>query len=131
MITNRKILKEYISLDRKRYNYSLSNYIRSTFLFQDRAHAIKLLRRLRITEYFFNKRDTKLFVETKGIKSRKSNLLKDPRILLGFLPTSAGDVRDTGAVPVSGRSPRGGHGTHSSMLACIVPWTESLAGYSP
>ena len=28
------------------------------------------------SKIFFNKRDTKLFVETKGVKNRKSNLLK-------------------------------------------------------
>ena len=61
MITNRKLLKEYIYLDRKRYNYSLSNYIRSTLLFQDRAHAIRLLRRLRITEYLFSKKENPFF----------------------------------------------------------------------
>ena len=37
--------------------------------------------------------------------------MKGPRILLAFLTANAGDIRDTGAVPVSGRSPGGGHGS--------------------
>ena len=37
------------------------------------------------------------------------------------LPANAGD---TGLTPVSGRSPGEGNGTHSSILAWIIPWTE-------
>ena len=33
------------------------------------------------------------------------------------LPANAGDIRDVGLIPESGRSPGGGHGTHSSILA--------------
>ena len=33
------------------------------------------------------------------------------------LPANAGDIRDVGLIPGSGRSPGGGHGTHSSILA--------------
>ena len=40
------------------------------------------------------------------------------------LPASAGDIRDPGSIPGSGRSPGGGHGTHSSILAWRIPWTE-------
>ena len=29
-----------------------------------------------------------------------------------------------GSVPGSGRSPEGGHSTHSSILAWRIPWTE-------
>jgi len=39
-------------------------------------------------------------------------------------PANAGDVRDTGSIPGSGRSPGGGMATHSSILAWIIPWTE-------
>ena len=41
-------------------------------------------------------------------------------------PASVGDVRDSYSILESGRSPRGGNGTHSSTLA----W-RSLVGYSP
>ena len=37
------------------------------------------------------------------------------------LPTSAGDV---GLIPESGRASEGGNRTHSSTLACKIPWTE-------
>ena len=39
-------------------------------------------------------------------------------------PTNAGDARDTGLIPVSGRYPGGGNATHSSILAWEIPWTE-------
>ena len=41
---------------------------------------------------------------------------------------SAEDVRDVGPVPRSGRSPEGGMATHSSILACRIPWTEEPGG---
>ena len=31
-------------------------------------------------------------------------------------PANARDIRDTGSIPGSGRSPEGGHATHSSIL---------------
>ena len=39
-------------------------------------------------------------------------------------PANAGDVRDTVSIPGSGRSPRGGHSNHSSILAWKIPWTK-------
>ena len=33
------------------------------------------------------------------------------------LPANAGDIRDTDLIPGSGRSPGGGHVTHSSIFA--------------
>ena len=40
-------------------------------------------------------------------------------------PANAGDVRDTGSIPGSGRSPGGGNkATHSSILAWKIPRTE-------
>ena len=43
-------------------------------------------------------------------------------------PASAGDVRDMGSIPGLGRSPGGGNGTHSSILAGRIPWTEEPVG---
>ena len=41
------------------------------------------------------------------------------------LHTNAGDVRDTGSIPGSGRFPlEEGTATHSSILAWRIPWTE-------
>ena len=37
---------------------------------------------------------------------------------------SAGDIRDGGSIPGSGRSLEEGIATHSSILAWIIPWTE-------
>ena len=43
-------------------------------------------------------------------------------------PANAGEVRDAGLILGSGRSPGGGHGTHSSILAWRIPWTEESGG---
>ena len=40
------------------------------------------------------------------------------------LPASAGDVRDTGLTPGSGRSLEESMATHSRTLAWRSPWTE-------
>ena len=43
-------------------------------------------------------------------------------------PANAGDVRDTGLIPGLGRSPGGGHGNHSSILAWRIPWIKEPGG---
>ena len=43
-------------------------------------------------------------------------------------PAKAGDMRDTGLIPGSGRSPGGGMATHSIILAWRIPWTEEPGG---
>ena len=37
---------------------------------------------------------------------------------------NVGDIKDTGSIPGLGRSPGGGHGNHSRILAWRIPWTE-------
>ena len=44
------------------------------------------------------------------------------------VPANAGDMRDTGLIPGSGRSPREGNGNHFSILAWKTPWTEEPGG---
>ena len=43
-------------------------------------------------------------------------------------PANAGDIRGVGLIAGSGRSPAGGHATHSSVLAWRIPWTEEPGG---
>ena len=43
-------------------------------------------------------------------------------------PAKAGDTRDMGLSPGSGRSPGVGSSNHSSILACKIPWTEEPRG---
>ena len=43
-------------------------------------------------------------------------------------PDDAGDIRDAGSIPGSGRSPGGEHGNHSSSLAWRIPWTKEPGG---
>ena len=45
-------------------------------------------------------------------------------------PANAGDARDTGLIPASGRSPGGGNATHSSILAWEIPRTEEPGGFT-
>ena len=52
-----------------------------------------------------------------GRASRVALVVKNPS-------ASAGDVRNKGSIPGSGRSPGGGDATHSSILAWRIPWTE-------
>ena len=44
------------------------------------------------------------------------------------LPTNAGDIRDRGLIPGSGRSLEEGMATHLSNLAWRIPWTEEPGG---
>ena len=44
------------------------------------------------------------------------------------LPGNAGDIRESGLIPGSGRSPEEGTATHSSILAWRIPWTEEPGG---
>ena len=44
------------------------------------------------------------------------------------LPANAGDSRDMGLIPGSGRSPEEGMATHSSILAWKILWTEETGG---
>ena len=48
------------------------------------------------------------------------------------LPANAGDVRDMGSIPGSGRSPREGHG-NPLQYSCLENPTDkrSVVGYSP
>ena len=39
-------------------------------------------------------------------------------------PVDAGDIRDMGSIPGSGRYPGGGHDDLSRILAWRIPWTE-------
>ena len=45
------------------------------------------------------------------------------------LAANAGDIRDTGSIPGSERSPGGGHGKPAPVfLAWKMPWTEDHGG---
>ena len=46
--------------------------------------------------------------------------------LVKSLPANAGDTRDMGSIPRSGRSPGVEMTTHSGILAQEIPWTEKL-----
>ena len=48
--------------------------------------------------------------------------------MLKNLPADAGDARDVGLTPGSGRSPGGGRDSPLQCLAWEVPWTEEPGG---
>ena len=43
-------------------------------------------------------------------------------------PVNTGDIKVAGSTPRSARSPGGGHGNHSSLLAWRMPWREEPGG---
>ena len=45
-------------------------------------------------------------------------------LVVKITAASAGDVRDVGSIPGSGRSLEEGMATHTSILAWRIPWTE-------
>ena len=47
------------------------------------------------------------------------------------LPANAGDIREVGLIPGSGRHLDEGMATHSSILAWRIPWTEEPGRLSP
>ena len=47
------------------------------------------------------------------------------------LPANAGDTRDTGLIPGSGKSPGGGHGNPLQFLPRESHRHRSMVGYSP
>ena len=51
--------------------------------------------------------------------SQEALVVKNP-------PANAGDIRDMGSIPESGRSPGGGE-SHSRIFAWEVPWREEPA----
>ena len=59
--------------------------------------------------------------ERNGWASQVAPVVKNP-------PANVGDIRNEGSIPGLERSPGGGHGTHSSILAWRIPWTEEPGG---
>ena len=50
-------------------------------------------------------------------------------VVVKNLPANAGDARDTGLIPGSGRDPLEKEmATHSSVIAWEIPWTEESGG---
>ena len=63
------------------------------------------------------------------IRNWKRSIFSEPCTPITVLvvknpPSNAGDIRDTGSIPGSRRSPGGEHGNPLQFLACRNPWTE-------
>ena len=59
-------------------------------------------------------------VQDSGLIERASQVA----LMVKILFANAGDIRDQGSIPGWGRSPGGGNGLHSSILAWRIPWKE-------
>ena len=57
-----------------------------------------------------------------------NNWASQVALVVKDLAANAGDTSGVGSVPGSGRSPAEGNGTHSSILAWRIPWTEDPGG---
>ena len=79
---------------------------------------------------FFNSHPRLMKIKTKINKWDLSKLNKGfpGGTVVKNLPANAGDAEDVGLIPGSGKSPEGGNGTHSSILAWKIPWTEETGG---
>ena len=67
--------------------------------------------------------DVKWYQQLTGA-SQMALMVKNP-------PANAGDTRDMGSIPGLEDPLEEGMATHSTLLLWRIPWTESLAGYSP
>ena len=61
----------------------------------------------------------------------RSTSLKRGKVIFEY--GCEGDIRDVGSIPGSGRSPGGGHGTNSTILAWRIPidrggWWATILG---
>ena len=65
-----------------------------------------------------------LFCLSNPLYRKKSQVL----LVVKNPPASGGDVRNVGSFPGLWRCPGEGNGTHSSILAWIIPWTEKPGG---
>ena len=60
----------------------------------------------------------------KGVQDKRSTEASQGALVINNPPANAGDARDTGSIPGSGRSLKKEMATHSSTLAWKIPWTE-------
>ena len=79
-------------------------------------------------------RKTSYFLEVRKVVAIFFFFLKS--IYLGFLGGSDGkestcNAGDSGSIPGLGQSPGEEGGTHSSILAWRIPWTEEPGGLEP
>ena len=58
------------------------------------------------------------------IKGHSGTFHGQVSLVVKNLPANAGDIRHTGLIPGSGRSPEEGMATHCSTLVWRIPWTE-------
>ena len=50
------------------------------------------------------------------------------KLVVKYLPASAGDLRNVGSIALSGRSPKEGMATHFSILTWRIPWIKKAGG---
>ena len=81
----------------------------------DTTNRKKVCDRTILAQYISN---SSLFLDLTGQNQKEGGtVVKNP-------PANAEDTGDAGLIPGSGRLPRVGNGTHFSVLAWEIPWTE-------
>ena len=70
--------------------------------------------------------------ETRNCQERKNDNVLKVALVVKNQPAKAGDIRDAGSIPGSGRSPAEGHG-NPLQYSCLEKshGQRSLEGYSP
>ena len=64
----------------------------------------------------------------KGVQDKRSTEASQGALVINNPPANAGDARDTGSIPGSGRSLKKEMATHSSLLVWRILWTEECRG---
>ena len=63
-----------------------------------------------------------------GVQDKRSTEASRGALVVNNPPANAGDARDTGSIPGSGRFLEKEMATHFSILAWGIPWTEDFSG---
>jgi len=102
---------------------SLSAILQSASLITGRVGSEKKMkwnRRGKISQSIMHFPSAKIVLSFRGQSFLMSSQVfgaSQVELVVRNLPTNAGNIRDSGSIPWSGRSPGGGKATHSSILA--------------
>ena len=71
---------------------------------------------------------SKQFTKMKNFKNIYIRTVSQVVLVVKNPPTNAGDIRDEGLIPGSGRCPGGGQGNPFQHSCWTIPWTEEPGG---
>ena len=90
----------------------------------------KTLRKQNITKFFFIQllEERSITLDLCFKQAAEANMGFPGGTVVKNQPANAGDARDTGSIPGSGRSPGAGNGNSLSILTWKIPWIEEPGG---